>query len=509
MQEGASLYFDGNTQTLAGSGTILATNLQSTSAITTIGGDNLVIGDGITIRDGIEGQREVQIGFQENRGTIISEAPNTIVTIGSNDPWQNNGVIRVTNGSVQFKGTYNAANIGTLDYQGGEVVLLGNVQNTGMTIPQNPTTGVWKLRGTTTGGRVEASGGISADLGGILDGLTIAGPAIVASPSGFLSGNVTIRNQLTLDNASILIPSGREMDISEQPILIGGMGEIILDGVTTTTLIQTFTATNLTLGPNIYVHTGPNGGGTISRSNIPVNNQGTISAETKDKTLIVGGALSNAGVLQSKNASQLRLDTTTWTNHGQMKLDGGKITVTGTSFTNGASGIISGQGDFELTRSLLLNGGTISPGVPLGQLNIKGGLTMQPTSMTLIELGGTLTSEFDSIAVSLNSVLAGQLNVSLANGFHLLPNRTFLILNTAGTSSGRFIGLSERARVGTYDNVDLFITYTAGNGNDVALFTVPESATGPALIAFALAFSAMRRTTSTLSTQRFRSTRWC
>jgi hypothetical protein len=71
-------------------------------------------------------------------------------------------------------------------------------------------------------------------------------------------------------------------------------------------------------------------------------------------------------------------------------------------------------------------------------------------------------------------------------------NRTFLILNTTGNSTGQFAGLPEGARVGAFDNLDLFITYKGGNGNDVALFTIPEPLAGPSLAAIAVMLTAAR-----------------
>ena len=127
------------------------------------------------------------------------------------------------------------------------------------------------------------------------------------------------------------------------------------------------------------------------------------------------------------------------------------------------------------------NGETISPGLPLGLLNVKGGLTLQSSSVVGIELGGL--ADFDAVTVSLNTQIGGALNVSLINDFHLSLGRRFVILTTTGTAAGQFTGLPEGARVGTFDSLDLFITYKAGNGNDVALFTVPEPSAASALVA--------------------------
>ena len=487
VQEGASMLFDGSAQFLGGSGSILATNLPQTSAITAIAGDALAIGEGITIRNGTEAFRELQVHFKENRGTIIAEAPNSLVTIGRNSSlsagplWKNNGVIRVSNGTAQFWGTYSIDDIGTLEYTGGDVILSGNVLNQGKTIPQNASTGRWKFRGTVYGGRIESSGGVVADVAGTFDNVTLAGPAILLDePNSTASGALWIPNKLTFDGGTLTIDRFAELSINQQ-VELAGSGQILLNGTPQDSLIQTFTGGQVTIGPQLAVRTGPNGGGSISRLTLPVINQGTISAETKDKVLVVGGTLTNTGLLQAKNGSTLRLDTTSWTNPGQMKIDAGKISVTGTSFVNGATGTIAGKGDFELTRTTLLNSGTISPGLPLGLLNVKGGLTLQSSSVVGIELGGL--ADFDAVTVSLNTQIGGALNVSLINDFHLSLGRRFVILTTTGTAAGQFTGLPEGARVGTFDSLDLFITYKAGNGNDVALFTVPEPSAASALVA--------------------------
>jgi hypothetical protein len=43
--------------------------------------------------------------------------------------------------------------------------------------------------------------------------------------------------------------------------------------------------------------------------------------------------------------------------------------------------------------------------------------------------------------------------------------------------TGQYDGLAEGALVGNFGGEDLFITYTAGSGNDVALYTIPEPTT--------------------------------
>ncbi len=88
-----------------------------------------------------------------------------------------------------------------------------------------------------------------------------------------------------------------------------------------------------------------------------------------------------------------------------------------------------------------------------------------------IRVGGTVPSMFDSLHIGGNASLSGSLSVSLTGGFTLESSQSFTIVDVDGTASGSFAGLGEGALVGSFGGIDLFITYTGGNGNDVVLFT--------------------------------------
>ena len=103
-----------------------------------------------------------------------------------------------------------------------------------------------------------------------------------------------------------------------------------------------------------------------------------------------------------------------------------------------------------------------------------------------VDLGGLFSgsgdksrTEFDWVDVTGNVELAGLLDVQLIDGFNLFRGMSFDILRVGGTLTGQYDGLGEGALVGNFGGENLFITYTAGDGNDVSLYTnpVPEPTT--------------------------------
>jgi hypothetical protein len=168
-------------------------------------------------------------------------------------------------------------------------------------------------------------------------------------------------------------------------------------------------------------------------------------------------------------------------------------TVTGDVTNNGTvalagdntfTGSVTGSGDFTGTGLGVFTGST-GPGNSPGLVEFAGDVTYTDTHSLLIELagdGGVAGTDFDQITVAGELELDGGLSVTLLGGFLLEAGDEFLIL-TAGSSSGTFAGLGEGATVGSFSGVDLQITYAGGDGNDVALFVVPEPTAGLLLAA--------------------------
>jgi hypothetical protein len=120
----------------------------------------------------------------------------------------------------------------------------------------------------------------------------------------------------------------------------------------------------------------------------------------------------------------------------------------------------------------LLNHGTLEIGNSPGFALLE---DYQQTSggRLKIELGGPLPGiDFDQISITENAGLSGMLDVSLLGNFTLSPGDSFEIINIDGMLTAHFNGLSEGSSVNIFDDVELFITYFGGDGNDIVLYTV-------------------------------------
>jgi len=116
--------------------------------------------------------------------------------------------------------------------------------------------------------------------------------------------------------------------------------------------------------------------------------------------------------------------------------------------------------------------------------------------MLSLDIEGTVPGVgFDSVHVTGDLFLAGDLELNVDSSFPLSQGHAFEVLTIDGTSTGAFNGLPEDGLVDVWNGEELFITYQGGDGNDVVLYTLPEPgmALGLGIGAAALAFSGRRR----------------
>jgi RNA polymerase sigma factor (sigma-70 family) len=161
---------------------------------------------------------------------------------------------------------------------------------------------------------------------------------------------------------------------------------------------------------------------------------------------------------------------------------GTELQLTG---TNRFLGTVSGAGHIR-------GGGTAvfaslhSPGDSPAFVDVEGSLVYTDDARLHIELAGTADGLYDRLTVTGDVTLAGDLTVSLIDGYRLAADQVFTILDIAGRGAGRFANYAEgqviRLDAGLPADPgwlgptpELFITYVGGDGNDVALYTLPAS----------------------------------
>ena len=109
--------------------------------------------------------------------------------------------------------------------------------------------------------------------------------------------------------------------------------------------------------------------------------------------------------------------------------------------------------------------GELSPGTrALGSIQVNGALTLQPTAVTTINLGGTSRgADYGSISSNGAVALAGTLKIDCLNGFEdqIVQGHSFTVVSGASIT-GTFAGLENGSRIFLPDELgSLKVTYTA------------------------------------------------
>jgi VCBS repeat-containing protein len=201
---------------------------------------------------------------------------------------------------------------------------------------------------------------------------------------------------------------------------------------------------------------------TISDGTLTLTGASTI--ESTGNLVLDGSTLDGSAVLQSSGTLTLRGGTVNLTldNAGLLIAEGGGVVDQGTAdFVNSGTiivppgqnlqivagqfinrGDVKGHGTIDVTASLFLNDGAVSPGSSPGILTVSGNYTQTGAGVLNIELAGPVAgTQYDQLIVSGTATLAGNLNLILLNGFVPGPNDGIQILS-AGSIVGDFGSIS-------------------------------------------------------------------
>lgn len=307
--------------------------------------------------------------------------------------------------------------------------------------------------------------------------------------------SVTISSNPTIE--SIILNGGTHLTISANKTLTvsgnGGDG-VSLDGTGTTLTVQGTLISSDHGSDGIDINEGEM---TVAASgNVIVEDVGSDGMELNDNLTNSGSiSISNPGVqgIDAKGSAVKFL-----TNNGTITISGGvncldgsntwyinnygtfsfsdaieSLHDDGTNFNN--YGTFIGEGNIENGNGndlVFKSGSTLKPGLSVGQLHCEESLNISNTHLD-IEINGP--SNYDQIVVDTGILTTGTLTISnailnLSGSYTPVPGDEFMILKKTnpGPMVGTFSGLPEGAIL-TYKGVNMVITYTGGNGNDMAM----------------------------------------
>ena len=358
----------------------------------------------------------------------LTIASNGLVTVGGTTRIWSGSKVNLTGGRFQF-GQTTLQEFGTINAVSGSMT--GDVTHSGYTDVSTLSSSFQNSAVDLTGVRVANSGtiygngslvvGLRNDAGGEVE--TMAGERLRFAGTGSTNAG-EINNfggQIRFEQSLVNQVGG----------LIGGRGQFIANG-------------------------GWTNSGVIAMSGGLADVHGDLVNNAGGKIAIGGGSITTFYDDVTMDASNLNMDIAS-NSYGV--------------FFGSYNGGFNGLGTVQAF-------GDLRPGNSPGVVSFGGDLELGENTATYIELGGLLSGEFDQLLIGDDFLLDGSLNVSLIDDFQLGFNQEFLIADIAGTRTGLFDGLNEGDLVGNFGGQDLFISYGAGNGNDISLFTaVPEPGT--------------------------------
>jgi hypothetical protein len=344
---------------------------------------------------------------------------------------ENTGQLEVVGGELRFNGGLDSALNGAIDV--GDRLMFAGISSLYTLNGNHRFTGdgAFQLNGSTARLIVPAGSTLTAAMGGssfeiVAGTLEVAGTFENARHARWSGGTISVtgeaRNLGTLEivgSASLagtLVNRGliRHTDVSVRTLTLRN-GTLLNDVAATYELGRGSFSVGTGTTDNNFENRGllrklPSTG--TSSFTVPVRNSGVLDAG--DGTLILSG-----GLVQTS---------------GELRLNGGSLTGSRTIDLQG--GMFGGAGAIQAT---VINAATIMPGGPnaAGTLAITGAYTQAAGGTLNLELGGTVSGQFDLVTVSGRATLDGTLNVSTLAGFALESGQSFKVL-TYGSRVGDF-----------------------------------------------------------------------
>ncbi len=509
----------GNTITVSNNGALNSVSFQNFGTIDITQDGKLNNDDGNSTRLDNYGTLN-NAGTLDNDGVVANNVGHTLNNTGTLDnsaTVNNQGVVNNNVG-----GTLN--NTGTLTNTQATLNNGGLLNNTGTL--DNP---LWSTLNNNVGGTLNNNVGGRLENGGTLDNSgTLNNGGIMfhfgtLNNSGSLDNSGALENYGTLHNIlGAVLNNTHDLDNNDGGVLNNGgtlnnsstldsSGTITNSGVFNQisgrfTTGELFTGGTFNFTGGVLEITDSSQALTVGTAEFSLTNGATFNTDAGTTTLGSGQHLEIAGAATIASGATLTLSggsltSGSFTNNGTIHTASGTSSISADMQLNGTMQVdtgsqlvltdeVTGGGTFAGAGEVTFQG-NLRPGNSPGRIEFGGDVTLDATSTTFIEIAGLTDAEFDRLVLSgsdpnLTIASGAQVNVQLINGFSLDYNQEFVFADVAGSNavSGAFNGLGEGGLVGNFGGFNLFISYSAGTGNDISFFTsVPEPG---ALVTFGL-----------------------
>ncbi|MHA3775657.1 autotransporter-associated beta strand repeat-containing protein [Verrucomicrobiota bacterium sgz303538] len=484
------------TLNVSGAGTIVTFSSNSLADFSVGAGSTgtLTIDGGALVRTGKNYTFEVALGSSGGMGSIFLNGSGTSRGILETNAIEKNagsidfngGVLRANASSGNFLRNFAAGEVtinsggGFIDSNGFQITISSVIDGTGGLIKQGTGTLVLSGRNTYTGGT------------------TIAGGSLVADRyDAFGGGIVTITNNSTLRTTdltdipnSLIVGSGggvlsnngfQSRSLLRGPIILGDKLAIAPSGTVPALLML---AGGITGSGSVFIESSE--GATVRIYGAPVDPLGAIvnqSTSTGDVSIDAQIGASVTGVIQNSVTSRLIINApNAYTDftviQGELIVNG---SIWGTTTVQPA-GTLGGVGK-RLGNTTVA--GRLSPGNGAGWIKFDEDLTLQPGSITSIEIAGLADVDFDQISVNNILTYGGTLLLSFLGGFEPHAGDSFQLFKDFDSQSGTFTNIS-------VSDPDLTANFNYATGT-VTFATVPEPSTGVLASVALLGMFASRR----------------
>ncbi|MEM7454699.1 MAG: hypothetical protein AAF456_10150 [Planctomycetota bacterium] len=276
-------------------------------------------------------------------------------------------------------------------------------------------------------------------------------------------GELTIENGAYVETSSFYVGSQGRYGVT----IDGAGSQLIADNITLEEL--TFTATTIC-----------NGGAISAQNQFEI---GDLSQLILDGAFADAGQLSVDGELLVRNADVTA--PVVVSNTGLINAESGINTISGDVSLNNGTIVVEDGAELEVVGNFDGNGDLSGTGL----LRLRGALNLGTTpqvfqfdgtllagfgSNIVFKIGGTSPSQYDRLNVGRFDTGVfdfGSFQIQFANGFIPSQGQQFLLVTTDDLVNSTWDGYAEGDLVGTVAGEDIFITFEAGDGNDIAIYT--------------------------------------